>query len=397
MPTGAKLHNKLDRRLKIFGQVRTETALHIGSGGSIDVTEPDSPVVRDVNGLPYIPGSSFRGVLRSTLETFLSSLADDTNTLRVDDIFDSDFVRRTNSVRDKHLEDFRRGNITAQKFAENIYHSACTVGKIFGTNFYASRVKIKDLRLLNPEEITLDVRNGVGIDRDKETAAKGILYTFECVPAGARFEFELVFDNPEDWEIGLILAGLKQFDEGFAHLGGKASRGLGRVRVMVQGIEVKTARNLLLDEPGETFGLTQKPVVSEPVPMVKPKDPIREKAAGAGAFWVDVLELARERQSLDASSLYDAVVSKGWNKEKVQSETGKEWKATKILEQAVKFGLLNQRAATFYPVELVVEKPQSAAETKPESVVESNPIHDFTRKHLLTLGKFLDGAASSQD
>ena len=46
-------------------KIEAETPVAVGSGRSTIMT--DSPVVRDINGLPYIPGSSLAGVLRHAL------------------------------------------------------------------------------------------------------------------------------------------------------------------------------------------------------------------------------------------------------------------------------------------------------------------------------------------
>lgn len=347
MVTGAKLHNVLHKRLRMRGTVITRTALHIGSGGSIDVTEPDGPVVRDVYGHPYIPGSSFRGVLRSTIETFLQSVTQASGTWSVGDIFDREYVEAITRDRDQILKSYRLGQLTKKAMAEKIYSKVCTVGTIFGSHFYASRIKIKDMQLLNPEEITPDVRNGVSIDRDKETARNKALYTFECIPAGARFEFELVFDNPDDWEIGLVLAGLNQFNEGYVQLGGKTSRGLGRVQVDIDEVVIKSARHLLLGEPGEIFKVVEKS--DEPV---LPPDPVLEKAQTAGQFWVDLLETARTVKMIEVQTLYNHLSNKKWNKGRVEVETGiKEGRSIRVLEEATKLGILVTKGTRYYPVE----------------------------------------------
>lgn len=59
---------------KVFfkGSILLKTGLHIGgSGESMQIGGLDLPVIRDSgNNLPYIPGSSLKGKLRSTLEKF---------------------------------------------------------------------------------------------------------------------------------------------------------------------------------------------------------------------------------------------------------------------------------------------------------------------------------------
>src|SRR4051795_5902908 len=65
----AQTQLQLVGKLIVSGDLHCETGLHIGAGkGSLDIGGADNPVVRDAYGLPYIPGSSLRGRLRSLLE-----------------------------------------------------------------------------------------------------------------------------------------------------------------------------------------------------------------------------------------------------------------------------------------------------------------------------------------
>jgi CRISPR/Cas system CSM-associated protein Csm3 (group 7 of RAMP superfamily) len=77
-----------------------------------------------------------------------------------------------------------------------------------------------------------EVRQGVSLDRDTETAANQLLYSFETVPPGTRFELEIAADNLLDWQKGLLLLGLQPFIRGAISLGGARSRGLGRVELL---------------------------------------------------------------------------------------------------------------------------------------------------------------------
>src|SRR6202171_2982168 len=68
----AKTQLKLIGKLILSGDLHCETGLHIGAGkGSLEIGGANNPVVKDAFGLPYIPGSSLRGKLRSLLENSL--------------------------------------------------------------------------------------------------------------------------------------------------------------------------------------------------------------------------------------------------------------------------------------------------------------------------------------
>src|SRR5437763_10301667 len=56
-------------KLILEGEIQCKTGLHIGAGkGSLEIGGADNPVVKDAFGIPYVPGSSLRGRLRSLLE-----------------------------------------------------------------------------------------------------------------------------------------------------------------------------------------------------------------------------------------------------------------------------------------------------------------------------------------
>jgi CRISPR/Cas system CSM-associated protein Csm3 (group 7 of RAMP superfamily) len=118
----------------------------------------------------------------------------------------------------------------------------------------AGKLSVTDLMVapLSWDPLLIQVRDGVSINRDTLTAESRRKFDFEVVPPGVRFVLSLVLDNPEDYEIGLLLRGIALFDEGFAFLGGKSSRGTGRVSITVQQIVRVDARRFLLGEPAHT-------------------------------------------------------------------------------------------------------------------------------------------------
>ncbi len=61
-------------RLEIIGKLTTITALRISAGRSSEPIGSDLPVIKDALGHPLIPGSSFKGAMRSRLESFLRGI-----------------------------------------------------------------------------------------------------------------------------------------------------------------------------------------------------------------------------------------------------------------------------------------------------------------------------------
>src|SRR5258708_31231874 len=64
---------ELRNRYVFKGKLVMQTALHIG-GGRVTLSSSDSPVVLTPEQKPYIPGSSFKGALRSTVEKIVPGL-----------------------------------------------------------------------------------------------------------------------------------------------------------------------------------------------------------------------------------------------------------------------------------------------------------------------------------
>lgn len=83
--------------------------------------------------------------------------------------------------------------------------------------------------MLNSKDLpyVTQVRDGVGIDRDLGTARPRIKYDFEVVVSGACFQIEILAENIERWEIGLLLGVLGFWEQGSLAVGGKSTRGPG--------------------------------------------------------------------------------------------------------------------------------------------------------------------------
>lgn len=64
---------ELRNRYVFTGKLVMLTAFHIG-GGRITSSSSDSPVVLTPEQIPFIPGSSFKGALRSTVEKLVPGL-----------------------------------------------------------------------------------------------------------------------------------------------------------------------------------------------------------------------------------------------------------------------------------------------------------------------------------
>jgi CRISPR-associated RAMP protein (TIGR02581 family) len=220
MANDFKMFDVFDNRVRLVGKLTALTALRIGAGRGTGVTGTDLPVVRDAVGKPYIPGSSFKGSLRASVESLVRSVSR------------SRRAACNPLSRDEWCVQKPEG-VDEGQFQKLVEEETCLVCRAFGSQWLASKVSVRDL--LVEEEAWVDqyeLRNGVAIDRDTGTAADRYLYDFEVVPAGTTFSCEIVAENADDWELGLLMIGLRPFERGEAVLGGARSRGLGAVKLV---------------------------------------------------------------------------------------------------------------------------------------------------------------------
>ena len=241
------MFDKFHSRLSLKGKVETLTAIRIGAGRSTSPISSDLPVVRDAANYPYIPGSSFKGVFRSYVESILRSLTDNKSVVCNPTNHDEQCITREEI---KPLQEKRDDQLILDK--------TCWVCQLFGSLWYASKLQIRDLH------VDMDLwfgqyqqRDGVAIDRDTETAADGMLYDYEVVPAGVNFDFHAIVDNAEDWQLGMLYLGLSAFKNGDLTIGGGSSRGLGVIELSLNSeyyIDKHHIIQYLMDEKydGET-------------------------------------------------------------------------------------------------------------------------------------------------
>ena len=212
-------------RLELSGILTTVTALRISQGRSTEPIGSDLPVVKDSLGRPLIPGASFKGALRSRLESFLRGI-DPQLAVDPSELVGPDKMRWLKEQKQLHDND---AALTAALLQETDLASL-----VFGSPWAAGKFQVRDLTVLPDVWFgQYQERDGVSIDRDTETAAEGKLYDFQVVPAGTPFEFKAVVENAEDWELGLLMIGLHQFENEMIPLGGGRSRGLGVVKLQL--------------------------------------------------------------------------------------------------------------------------------------------------------------------
>jgi CRISPR-associated protein Csm3 len=218
---------KLLKHTCIKGTLICKSGLRIGGTESeIGIGSAENPVIKDAQGIPYIPGSSLKGKLRSMLE-----------------------------YKYKRVNEFGVPCGCGQEF------SICPVCTLFGPHknnnhsLGPSRVIVRDSLLTEKsmkdweaskkegKDFT-EIKMETSIDRRTGMAARGSLRQQERVNPGTEFQMNIsvrIFEGDEEKKINdkkitdVILEGIRLI--GNDTLGGSGTRGYGWVEI--KDIEVK--------------------------------------------------------------------------------------------------------------------------------------------------------------
>ncbi|MBH8578083.1 type III-A CRISPR-associated RAMP protein Csm3 [Nostocaceae cyanobacterium CENA369] len=254
-------------KLTLTSHLSAETGLHIGGGGeNLDIGGLDKPVIRDpLTKYPYLPGSSIKGKLRSTLERLLNKPLNRTGGSGTWRYESDDLVNGFTEVENGHFVAYEGartcqvsrlfGSTGGSGFwmpietatEEGLFSDKNRTRTIEGQNCVQvnrgrnapARLIIRDSHLVTESAEKLkQVDTGLymtewkfenGIDRVTAAANPRQL---ERVPAGSKFKFELVYTVEdanqaiEDLQNIAIALAILEDDA----LGGHGSRGYGKVK-----------------------------------------------------------------------------------------------------------------------------------------------------------------------
>jgi len=217
-------------KLILEGDLECQTGLHIGAGkGSLEIGGADNPVVKDAFGLPYIPGSSLRGKLRSLLEQS-SGMSVPSELVYLSKRKGQEVrIHQSDRPDDEICLLFGRNPGRLERVSGEAMESAVATPArltVYDAPLVADSITAQMRENLD-DEIT-EVKSENSIDRITSQANPR---TLERVPAGARFHFRMIVDVlcAEDRElVARLLESLRLLEDD--SLGGGGSRGSGRVR-----------------------------------------------------------------------------------------------------------------------------------------------------------------------
>jgi len=203
---------KLTSYSKVTGVIRCDSGLRIGgSKDALEIGTADNPIIRHpISGLPYIPGSSLKGKMRSLLEVKAGTFNQikggpcDCGNCEICTLFGCG-----NPQKAKEMTRLLFRDAMVTKESEEILREAQAEK---GVNF-------------------AEVKNENWIDRRTGKAGQGGLRSQERVPEGTTFGFELSIrlfdtDNKESFK-KKIAEGLKLME--CDYLGSSGSRGYGNI------------------------------------------------------------------------------------------------------------------------------------------------------------------------
>ncbi|MHA1251975.1 MAG: type III CRISPR-associated RAMP protein Csx7 [Candidatus Helarchaeota archaeon] len=219
------------RKISFEGVIDNETILHVGGRGSSVISLTDNELVRvNIRGeeMPYIPGSTIKGLLRSATASVLQALGIETCE---NDDYEGCLEANTLLNNIKWLEKDK---------VLNILDKFCPICKIFGAGKYRSKVIITDAYPSDPGELRISVKSQNAIDRRQGSAIRGGLFTLEYILPRNRFNFEIVFNNLPNYLVGLVALGMKLVNSGIIRVGMMKSKGFGHIKFKIKRLKIIT-------------------------------------------------------------------------------------------------------------------------------------------------------------
>ncbi|MEM2169771.1 MAG: CRISPR-associated RAMP protein Csx7 [Candidatus Nezhaarchaeales archaeon] len=230
-------HSILLRETFFEGFIVNVEPLRVGLGEELRPGAPLNLALLRINyngiSVPYIPGSSLKGVFRS----YATSLAKRSG-LDVCNGLSKEACGEIKFVNGKRLDDYvdelmRKGE--SENAVKAFHENACLICKIFGSTRYMSNASFSDAYPIdeggNVINVKTNVRVGIAINRRTGSVLRRGRYGVEFIEAGARFRFNIRCRNLPNYAIGLLSLILKRMNEGLVKIGGFKSRGFGAVKI----------------------------------------------------------------------------------------------------------------------------------------------------------------------
>ena len=216
---------KLEEKIAIKGTITTVTGLHIGgSKSTMQIGGLDNIVVKTPHDVPYIPGSSLKGKLRSLLVKKMSgSKNEHDDPPEIQKLFGYQGRKKDENMQEKepHISRliFRDAYLREEQF--KVDFNDCTLATDFTEEKYENVIDRKSGKAQHPRQM-------------------------ERVPAGVVFDFEIIMDiyegDDKDKMIDLLKQAFSLLEDDY--LGGSGTRGYGKIKIDYTIEEPKTYQDL---------------------------------------------------------------------------------------------------------------------------------------------------------
>lgn len=217
------------------------------------------PLLDREGGTPVLPASSLKGVLRSTAERILRTVAPPGRSADLPPLADVPFVHTLDQLRKllgraggpggdaERLELLRRlprGAIADSELADwaewrepppDLYARLSPASQLFGCTLHAGLVTLEDAHAAGRQT---QRRSHVAIDRFTGGAGRGLLFVEELAPAAQPLTTTLTISNFALWQLALVGLALREISAGYVGLGGGTRKGQGKVTLEVTGMDL---------------------------------------------------------------------------------------------------------------------------------------------------------------
>lgn len=203
----------------ITGIIECKTGLHIGgSNDSVEIGGSDNVVIRDsITNLPFIPGSSLKGKLRSLIEL--------NDPVFVDNLVDA--IKEEKKFGENPKREIEDSDRAVKVFGGSVENKTIRFPtRIIVRDSYPSDGTKKLWKKHNSVIDGAELKYENKLGRYKSEANPR---NIERVPKGSEFEFEIIFSvyEGEDNNIDDIFYAMTLLEDNY--LGGSGSRGFGQV------------------------------------------------------------------------------------------------------------------------------------------------------------------------
>mgnify|MGYP006294246093 CR=1 FL=1 len=234
-------------KVSINLKTKFKTAFHIGSGMEGEA-DSDHGILKDHLNMPFLPGSSLKGILRTTIEKIIGALqAEEPWACGLQNGLYNKNKKCVNGETD-NKGIFKKANEEYQSSnGDNtalIYENLCSVCEIFGSQLSSSKVFIDDAHLRNTDDFVLSKRDGVGIDRDAGVSVDGVKYDYETANPGLEYEINIEAENVTTKQLGVLSVGILEWQHSGIRIGGKTSRGIGHASIEEIAVDTVDLNNI---------------------------------------------------------------------------------------------------------------------------------------------------------